>query len=73
MGSVQVFIENIKSEDLAHFDVNTLWRHVISLLHSFETPFCCSLEQFPKHFFPTFLQLRVLNSYQNNYSLLKNS
>jgi len=53
------------------------WRKCIvtsrhQLLRSFETSFCCSLKHFPKHFFVIFLQLHILNSYQNNSTLLKN-
>jgi len=53
----------------------TFWRKTIvtsryQLLRLFETQFCCSLEHFPNDFFAIFLQLRILNAYQSNSTLL---
>jgi len=56
------------SEDLAQFDVSIVTSRY-QLLRSFETPFCYSLEHFPKHLFAIFLQLRILNAHQNNSTI----
>jgi len=59
------------SEDVLQCWCKSIVTSRYQLLRSFETPFYCSLEHFLKRFFVIFWQLRVLNSYQNNFTLLK--